>query len=71
MEQGEFTNEITAIDSKGKVYTINEFKVPGKHLYFLNDGTRVYRMSDNLFQIADTEIDLRTVLTRKSTSETN
>ena len=68
-EEDELTNEITAIDSKGKIYTINEVKATGEHRYFLNDGTRVDRMSDALFQIADTEITLRTLLTPKRNSK--
>jgi len=70
-EEGELTNEITAIDPKGKIYTINEVKVRGGHRYSLNDGTRVDRMSDALFQIAETEITLRILLTPKSNSTAN
>lgn len=63
MEQGDLTNEITAIDLKGKVYSINEFDVENQRRYFLDDGTPVNRMSDALFQIAGTQIILRILLT--------
>jgi hypothetical protein len=63
MEQRDLTNEITAIDLKGKVYAINEFDVEGERRYFLDDGTPIHRMSDALFQIADTQIILRILLT--------
>ena len=61
MEKEELTREIVAVDLKGKIYTINEFTTEGHRRYALDDGTQVNQTAEYLFQIAETEVDLRTV----------